>query len=88
MSSNKFFAIASILVFATILLGFGWREINPQEHKDQSKSSKGNTMTEKIEKTDKEWKESLTPEQYNILRQKGTERPFTGKYWNFDGDGI
>jgi peptide-methionine (R)-S-oxide reductase len=35
-----------------------------------------------VEFTDEEWKERLTPEQYNILRQRGTERAFTGKYWN------
>ncbi len=33
-------------------------------------------------KTEEDWKKRLTPEQYKILRQKGTERPFTGKYWN------
>ena len=34
----------------------------------------------KVTKTDKEWRELLTPEQYRIIRAKGTERPFTGKY--------
>ncbi len=38
-------------------------------------------MAEKITKTDQEWREQLTPEQYRIMRQAGTEPAFTGKYW-------
>jgi peptide-methionine (R)-S-oxide reductase len=37
-------------------------------------------MSEKIEKTDQEWKAELAPEQYRVLREKGTERAFTGRY--------
>jgi len=41
-----------------------------------------------IEKPDEEWRRQLTPEQYNVLRQAGTERPFTGKYWNTKEPGV
>ena len=37
-------------------------------------------MAEKMNLTDAEWRERLTPEQYAIMREKGTERAFTGKY--------
>lgn len=37
-------------------------------------------MSDSFHKTESEWKEELTPEQYSICRKKGTERPFTGKY--------
>ena len=45
-------------------------------------------MTQPVEKTDAEWREELTPEQYEVLRRKGTEAPFTGKYVNNHDDGM
>jgi len=42
----------------------------------------------KIKHTDDEWKKMLTPEQYRVARQQGTEPPFKNAYWDFHGDGV
>ena len=53
--------------------------VRPSEEED---------MKEKISKTEEEWKQELGPEQFSICRQKGTERAFTGQYWNSKEKGV
>jgi peptide-methionine (R)-S-oxide reductase len=45
-------------------------------------------MVEKIKKSEAEWRAELTEEEYRVMRQKGTERAFTGKYYDLDDDGV
>jgi peptide-methionine (R)-S-oxide reductase len=45
-------------------------------------------MEIKVDKSDKEWREILSPEEYHVLREKGTEPAFTGKYFNFKRKGL
>ncbi len=58
--------------------------LSPLQHQHSSliirPMHKGTRMTDKITRTDAEWQSLLTPDQYAVLRQHGTERPFTGEY--------
>jgi peptide-methionine (R)-S-oxide reductase len=55
---------------------------------DTTTSNTKNVALPPIPKTDAEWKKRLTPEEYAVLRHKGTEPAFTGKYWNSKKQGI
>lgn len=49
---------------------------------------KGVVEVEKVQKSDTEWKQQLTPEEYEVTRHAGTERAFSGKYWNNHEHGV
>ncbi|WP_306568014.1 peptide-methionine (R)-S-oxide reductase MsrB [Flavobacterium lindanitolerans] len=57
---------------------FAFVSCHSQEKKEISKKE----IPKQIQKTDAEWKKELTPQQYEVLRKKGTERAFTGEYYN------
>ena len=65
---------------------------NSQKHEEAGPKTPANTAamndTTIMNRSEEEWKESLTPEQYSVLRLKGTDRPFTGKYYLTTEKGV
>ncbi len=90
MIAHKFYLVAPLLL--TILL-INW--ILPvvfcqsqTDKQDRGKIQEEKNMSDKFQKSDSEWAASLSNEEYRVLRKKGTERAFTGKYNDFKGPGV
>jgi peptide-methionine (R)-S-oxide reductase len=81
-------AVAAISFLLINWFGCDNRESSKGVGTTQSSKQEGQEMADKIVKTDERWREQLTEEQYNITRKKGTEAAFTGKYWDFKGEGT
>jgi peptide-methionine (R)-S-oxide reductase len=73
--------IASLWIYITNAGSTTMAKIN-NLNKPDSTNHNGVNMDNKVVKTDEEWMKELSPEEYRILREKGTERAFTGKYWD------
>ncbi|HEY9870649.1 MAG TPA: peptide-methionine (R)-S-oxide reductase MsrB [Candidatus Obscuribacterales bacterium] len=94
MKSADWIAFLVCLTIASACSGAGQagrqrQERGAHDRKDTRQlEGEKQAMGEKIRKSDEEWRASLTAEQYEITRKKGTERAFSGKYYNWKGDGI
>lgn len=85
---TRFKAFTIVLIFILLLVLITSCNNGTPRSADTNAVGGEEEMASKVIKTDEEWRQILTSEQYEVTRMKGTERAFTGKYYNFHEEGI
>lgn len=87
---NRLLILTFVLSISILSCNTAQKGASVEVEKDENRvflSLKGDTLT-KVEKTEEAWQAELDEIEYNVLRQAGTERAFTGKYWDNKKEGV